>query len=60
MKKCNMCDEDFDEIDSEYIFKAYLVDRGYSGSVVEKVFKEHFDDDMCGWCNVGNYRDKAT
>lgn len=55
MKKCDICDEDFDEIDAEYIFKAYLVDHGYSGSVVEKVFEEHFDDDMCGWCNVGRF-----
>lgn len=50
-----MCDEDFDVIDSEYIFKAYLVDRGYSGSILEAEFENWFDDDMCGWCNVGRF-----
>lgn len=55
MKKCDMCDEDFDEIDAEYIFKAYLVDRGYSGSILEAEFENWFDDDMCGWRNVGRF-----
>jgi len=57
MKKCDMCDEEFDVIDAEYIFKDYLIDHGYSTTAVEKVFDEYFDDDMCGWCNVGHFMD---
>ena len=47
MKKCDMCQEPFDEIDAEYIFKDYLIDHGYSTVAVEKVFDEYFHDDMC-------------
>ena len=60
MKKCDMCDEEFDVIDAEYIFKSYLVDRGYSEDILQAVFSKWFDDDKCGWCNVGYFRDNAT
>lgn len=57
MKKCDLCDEDFDVIDAEYIFKSYLVDRGYSEAILQAEFSNWFDDDLCGWCNVAYYRD---